>query len=441
MSVSRPHLQAPSRRTLVHALGAAVTVGAVASCTKPAAPAGTTSAAPSTTASARPLVIGSIGSSTGLAGTFERQISLAIGEARIDVNTAGGVLGHEITMLPRTVVSDDRTDLAGPIAALARQHATVAIVSCSEDVLARAMPKFLAAGIVVISVNSISSALRAGGDTTRGMLLRLSPTDAALATEFTKLATSAQEQGLTPRTAHLITRDSSAGKSLEAQLRHRLEKNAYGHVQVQRFPAGRPRIDAAAAVHAKPSLIVVDADQAETAAILTAIRRANADKDGRLALPIPIRTTYYGSGAFGRTVPGDMLQTVTGLRAGAAPSAAHIDEMLNVDQSLAMTGYDFSGEAYDAVVLAALAAQAAGSVTGTSIAEYIPAVLTGGQKVTSFREGRVGLQDGADVAYAGRSGALVLDKGDPVTAEWTVVAHSPQGTIASAQTSQIEVTG
>jgi branched-chain amino acid transport system substrate-binding protein len=79
--------------------------------------------------------------------------------------------------------------------------------------------------------------------------------------------------------------------------------------------------------------------------------------------------------------------------------------------------YAYGPEAYDAGVLIALAAIAAGDDSGTSISQNLIAVSKEGTKCTTFEECAGLLEDGEDIDYDGVSGPVEFsDAGDPTQA-------------------------
>ena len=82
----------------------------------------------------------------------------------------------------------------------------------------------------------------------------------------------------------------------------------------------------------------------------------------------------------------------------------------------ALTGGNvvYGGQAYDCVVVLALAALAAGTTSGPAILEQVHAVTSGGQKCGEYAECAGLVADGVDTDYDGVSGPLELDAvGDP----------------------------
>lgn len=70
----------------------------------------------------------------------------------------------------------------------------------------------------------------------------------------------------------------------------------------------------------------------------------------------------------------------------------------------------FAANSFDMVILAALALEASGECTGEAMNSKIRDVTDGGEKVSSFAEGKEALAAGKDIDYEGASGPLVLDE-------------------------------
>jgi ABC-type branched-subunit amino acid transport system substrate-binding protein len=83
-----------------------------------------------------------------------------------------------------------------------------------------------------------------------------------------------------------------------------------------------------------------------------------------------------------------------------------------------LTEFAYAPESYDATILIALAAQAAGDDSGESIASKMQDVSAGGEKCTSFKDCLALLNDKKDIDYDGVSGPVEFNaKGDPSEAE------------------------
>lgn len=119
-----------------------------------------------------------------------------------------------------------------------------------------------------------------------------------------------------------------------------------------------------------------------------------------------------GEGAKG-TTPGPALDDDFQERLNAA-----WQEELKGDEPL--SDFTYAGESYDAVILTALAALAAGSTDGADIASKLQEVSGGsgdGEKVTDFASGAQIILDGDVADYDGYSGPITFDEnGDPTEA-------------------------
>lgn len=98
-----------------------------------------------------------------------------------------------------------------------------------------------------------------------------------------------------------------------------------------------------------------------------------------------------------------------------------IERLASVDPKL--DDHVYSGEAYDAVVISALAAQLAGSTAPAEIAKQINGVTTGGQICDTITECFRLARNGTDIQYRGVSlkrGGFT-DAGEPSTASYAIV--------------------
>ncbi len=110
--------------------------------------------------------------------------------------------------------------------------------------------------------------------------------------------------------------------------------------------------------------------------------------------------------------------TLTGTK-GTLPGAEATDEFRDRLQEAygPLTEFAYSGESYDATILLALAAIAAGDDSGTAIASQMQAVSTEGTVCTEFAECVALLEEGEDIDYDGVSGKVEFDEnGDPTSA-------------------------
>ena len=118
------------------------------------------------------------------------------------------------------------------------------------------------------------------------------------------------------------------------------------------------------------------------------------------------------------------LEGVKGTLPGAESDQAFKDALLAVDPAL--KDYSYAPESYDATILIALAAIAAGDDSGEAIAANLEAVSKEGEKCSDFKTCADLLADGTDIDYDGRSGPIEFsDKGDPTQATIGVYQYGP----------------
>jgi len=88
----------------------------------------------------------------------------------------------------------------------------------------------------------------------------------------------------------------------------------------------------------------------------------------------------------------------------------------------------YAATTYDCLIVAALAAEAAGTTDPAEIAAAVPEVTRDGARCTTFGECRTLLADGEDIDYDGASGPLDLDDDGDVTVARYTVARFEGGT-------------
>jgi branched-chain amino acid transport system substrate-binding protein len=106
------------------------------------------------------------------------------------------------------------------------------------------------------------------------------------------------------------------------------------------------------------------------------------------------------------------------------------DRLLEVDPAL--TEFSYAAEAYDAVILLALAALAAGSTDGADMAAKMQEISGGsgeGEKATDFASAAAIIADGGIVDYDGASGPITFDEnGDPTEATIGIFEYAADNT-------------
>lgn len=181
------------------------------------------------------------------------------------------------------------------------------------------------------------------------------------------------------------------------------------------------------------------------AALSLVVSGCGADDEGDADTQV---VRLYGADGNMTSAFGDMFKDMPGLlngMKGTAPLNPLTDDfkrrLKNIDPQL--KDFNYAGEAYDATVVAALAAETARSTDGTQIAKYMGSV-TVGKGTNSYVCDSVSpcldaLRAGKDIAYRGvsmRRGGF-NDHGDPSTGTYGTLVFSKDNRIDQAKTEYV----
>jgi len=122
---------------------------------------------------------------------------------------------------------------------------------------------------------------------------------------------------------------------------------------------------------------------------------------------------------------------------------AELDDVwLSIDSlNRPLNRFEYAAESYDAVILAALAAEASGT-DGDSLADSIVGLTTGTEVCFSFEECRSLLDEGLEIDYQGLSGRLVMNPdGENVLTNFSVVTFGANNRIDDSLTQYVELVG
>ena len=121
------------------------------------------------------------------------------------------------------------------------------------------------------------------------------------------------------------------------------------------------------------------------------------------------------------------MEGTQGTLPGAEASPEFRQALLDVDPKL--KDFSYAPEAYDATIIIALAAQAAGNDSGRAIGDTLKQVTADGEKCTTYADCLALLNDGKDIDYDGQSGPIDLnDVGDPSKAIMGIYTYGPDNT-------------
>jgi ABC-type branched-subunit amino acid transport system substrate-binding protein len=322
-----------------------------------------------------------------------------------EINAAGGVLGMPVEVVNRDAGDSSTETAEASLADLVTRGVDVVIGPSSSVLAERILPLAVTAQIPLVSPAATS--VRLSGADTEGWLFR---TVASTAHEGAALATLLADAEQ-PRVA-LLTAGDGVGDGLGSALDEtggELVLQAEVTVADPADPASGVDDLVAQVVDADPDAVVLDSADAgaQTQALITALTAAGF---GGQTLWLTSRTLADYSVA----LPAGALEGVRGIVDGASASPDFAARVRLEDPGLLDLRY--AAEAYDATMLAALAATLAGDDGGAAIARELRAASVGGIKCTSFGECLDVLGSRDDIDYDGASGAVDLDEAGDVAA-------------------------
>jgi len=423
----------PVRRALL----AAALVLLLAGCTAPPPPPSSQPSSPSSQPAPSATVptgdgvlrIGTLFPSTGSASYLGPAQADGVNAAVAAINAAGGVLGTPVEVAHADSGDVTTTTIETSFAALQAKGTDVVIGPSSSVLAERLSPRSIAARIPLISPAATSvrlSALRGG------YFFRTVPSAAdqgtVLAALFsTAAATKAATNGGATARVAIVYLDDATGRDIRSSLATGLLAHDGGLVSSQPFTAATTDFAALAAAVAPttPDAVVLVSPFAamdQNKAAITALTAAGLGHE-------KLWLTSANMADFSQALPNGTLQNANGLLEGVDGGAAFTAVLKAVDPSITNTLY--AAEAYDATVLAALAAESAGSDSGAAIASALPGASSRGIKCTNYAECLTVLRPHRGIDYDGLTGAIAFDAaGDPHPAHYGVYRYDGQNRFA-----------
>lgn len=401
-------------RSLQSVLGGIAVVGASALVLSGCAPAAEEPAAPAEDLS---LKIGTILPQSGalafLGPPEEAGVALAVQE----INEAD--LGISVEAIYRDS-GDTTTDTATvSVTDLLSQDVTAIVGAASSGVSFTVIDQIVGAGVVQFSPANTSPDFTNYDD--NGLYWRNAPSDLL---QGEVLGNLIAEEGAA--TLGMLVLNDAYGTGLAGALRATFEAAGGEVVAEELFNEGDTSFDAqvsALTAAAPDAIAVITFDQAKV--VIPALVGAGYPGnqlyfvDGNLADYSADFEPGLIEGAKG-TLPGLDISTLGNFQ----------DRLLEVDPEL--TEFSYAAESYDAVILLALAALAAGSVEGVDMASKLQEVSGGsgdGEKCTDFASCAQIIADGGVIDYDGASGPITFDEnGDPTEATIGIFEYQADNT-------------
>jgi ABC-type branched-subunit amino acid transport system substrate-binding protein len=159
---------------------------------------------------------------------------------------------------------------------------------------------------------------------------------------------------------------------------------------------------------------------------------------------IPADALYGGDGLFGPNLVDDVnpddTAFISGMKVIGAAGGEEFNQRLNDRLPEGEQGnLIYGGQAYDCVMVIALAAIAAGSTDPAVFIDEIENVTQGGEQCESFEACRDLLEAGQDIDYVGASGPLEIQGTDPTFGRYAVGEFQDDGTLTVVDDQDVDL--
>jgi len=364
--------------------------------------AGATSDAPAATQGDGVLRIGSLLPQTGDLAFLGPPEFAGVDLAVEEINAAGGVLGKPVEGF-NADSGDGTPDIAGAeVDKLFNDEVDAIIGAAASGVSLSVIDKITGAGVVHFSPANTA----AGFDTyeDNGLYFRTAPSDRL---QGQVLANLAVEDGFA--NVAVMARQDFYGEGLAEQVQTTLEEKGATvaefvlyNAEAQNYTAEVNKIAAS-----KPDALVLVAFEETTKIIPQLIAKGIGPDDIQIYF-VDGNLADYASESFD-------LEGVKGtLPVSGDPDPGFNDRLLGINPKL--KDFSYGPQSYDATMIIALAAIAAGDDSGEAIGAEIINVTREGTQCATFEECAQLLEDGEDIDYEGASGPTDMnDTGSPAT--------------------------
>lgn len=318
-----------------------------------------------------------------------------------DINEAGGVNGKEVEKVDSDS-GDTSTDTASQsVDRLLSQDVDAIIGAASSSVSLSVIDKITGAGVLQISPANTSDELTDYDD--KGLFFRTAPPDVLQGRVLGDLILSDGNS-----TVGILALQDSYGTGLAENAEKSITGGGGEVVETVVYDpkAASFSTEVGKIKAADPEAIAVIAFD-ETKKIIPELVKQGIGPD--------TKKIYFVDGNLANYDKDFDKGTLEGVK-GTLPGVQAEDEFKTrlEEVSPGLTEFAYAAESYDATILVALAAQAAGDDAGESIATKMQEVSSGGEKCTSFADCLALLEEDKDIDYDGVSGPVEFnEKGDP----------------------------
>ena len=318
-----------------------------------------------------------------------------------EINDAGGVLGKPVGTF-KADSGDGTPDIAGAsVDSLLNKNVDVVVGAAASSVSLSVIDKITGAGVVEFSPANTSPAFDTYDD--NGLYFRTAPSDVLQGEVLANLAVSDGHDNIA-----IMARQDSYGEGLAKRAKEVLTQKGATVSQYILYSADAQNFTAEVnkVASSKPDAIILIGFEETTKIVPQLIAKGVGPQDNVQLYFVDGNMADYSDQSF----------DLKGVK-GTFPAPPEVDQsfydrLKEVDPKL--KDFTYGPQSYDAVMISALAAIAAGDDSGEAIASKIIEVSSGGTACTTFEECSKLLDKGEDIDYQGVSGPCDMnDTGSP----------------------------
>lgn len=342
------------------------------------------------------LVLGTLLPATGDLAFLGPPEFAGVEMALADIDAAGGVLGSPVTYIEGDS-GDTTTDIASQTVDSQLAQGVQAIIgAASSGVSLTVIDKITSNGVVQFSPANTAPALTTYED--NGLYFRNSPSDVL---QGAVIAAQAVDSGITKMA--VIARQDPYGEGLAAATAKDFEAAGGTVTSNLLYDPAAPSFEAEVAEikAGGPEAVAVIGFEESVKLLQEMIKQGVGPQD----IQIYLVDGNLSATAF-ENFPADTMTGVIGtIPTGSVDLQAFYDKMAEFDPSL--TDFTYGPQSYDAAMVIALAAEAAGCADGTAIAAELPNVAgNGGEACSTYADCVALIQAGTDIDYQGVTGSV-----------------------------------
>ena len=369
------------------------------------------------------LVVGTLLPQTGDLAFLGPPEFAGVDAAVADINAAGGVLGKDVTQ-SKADSGDGTPDIAGAsVDKLLAANADVIVGAAASGVSLSVINKITDAGVVEFSPANTSPTFDDPKTDPHELYFRTAPSDVL---QGAVLSNTIIEDGHT--NVAILARQDSYGELLASETEKGLKGGGANVAAKILYSADATNYTAEIneIAAAGPDAIALIAFNETTKIIPAMIAKGIGPKDVQIYF-VDGNTADYSKDF----APGT-LEGVKATYPGAELTDDFRQRMLEANPNL--TEFTYGPESYDATIMTALAAIAAGSDDPETFAPEIINISRDGTECASFEECKGLLEDGEDIDYSGVSGPVDLgDTGSPTKATIGIFEYQRDNTFTNLE--------